>query len=371
MRSHFLTQDEFLMRRALALARRGSGFVHPNPMVGAVVVRKGKIVGYGWHLRAGEAHAEREAIARAGAAAGGATLYVSLEPCTHYGRTPPCVDAIIQAGISRVVVALRDPNPNVKGGGIELLRQAGLIVDEGVLKAPARELNLGWIRWISSGRPLVVVKLALSQDGRYSSPSAETSWISSERSRAQVQHIRRYANAVMVGYKTVLADNPRLTNRSGFGSQPLRIVIDSRLEVPPNARVYHPLGFDEDGPTPIALAVTTTKASYHARRQLELAGVEVLVFEDKKGRVDLDALLVVLGERGIQTVLCEGGGELALSLIRQRLCDRLVTYQAPLVLGGEGKVFFDELGNDGAKMLVKLWSRPVGPDVLSMYEVKG
>lgn len=243
-------ERERFMWRALALARRGSGFTRPNPLVGAVIVKEGRIVGQGWHQAAGGPHAEIHALKDAGAQARGATLYVTLEPCNHFGKTPPCTESIIAAGVSRVEVALRDANPNVKGQGIERLREAGIEVQFGLLADQARELNIAWTHWVTTGRPFVLAKLSLSIDGRTSYPDGSAKWLSSPISRVQVQRLRRYVDAVMVGSDTVLTDDPLLTNRSGRGDQPLRLIIDPCLETSPQAAVYRPLGLSQRGPAP-------------------------------------------------------------------------------------------------------------------------
>lgn len=362
------------MQRALAIARRGSGLVSPNPLVGAVVVRDGAIVGAGWHERAGGLHAEAAAILNAGPAAQNATLYVTLEPCNHYGRTPPCTNTIIEAGIREVVFAARDPNPRVKGGGRERLREAGVIVREGLLAREGYELNRAWMHWVTTGLPFVVLKLAVSLDGRMASPTGDSKWISSQTARAHVQRLRRHVDAVLVGSGTVLADNPRLTNRTGWGRQPLRVILDSFLQVPPTANVYRPLGLGQEGPVPSALVVTTSKAGYYQRRELELAGAEVLVLDGEEDKVDLPELFRVLGKRGIQSIMCEGGARLATTLLSERLCHRLLLYHGALLIGEGGRSFFEQRGIASikeARRLTLLWARRVGRDVVSLYDCNG
>ena len=348
------------MRRAIALARRGSGFTSPNPLVGAVIVREGVVQGFGWHRRAGGPHAEREALDMAQENARGGTLYVSLEPCNHYGRTSPCVDAILAAGISRVVVGARDANPHVKGGGIARLREYGVDVDVGLLADDAEELNRGWTHWITTGYPFVLLKLAVSLDGKIARKQGEETSISSPPSRSQVQRLRRYVDAVLVGSGTVLSDNSRLTNRTGRGRQPLRVLVDSTLSVDRTHEIFQ---------SPGALVATTARASYERRRNLELAGVEIVVLDDGKGRVDLRALLEFLGKRGIQKVLCEGGGRLATSFIVERLCHQLLLYHSSILIGEGGVPFWNEGELDQSRSaLLSVWSRKVGRDIATLYE---
>ncbi len=367
----YTPKETSLMMRALALARRGGGFVAPNPMVGAVITNGGKLVGWGWHRRAGDVHAEIEALERAGSKARGGDLYVTLAPCNHFGRTPPCTEAILKAGISRVVAAIDDPNPQVKGGGLKYLHSQGIKTEVGLLGNQAAELNAGWIHWVRTKRPLVVLKLAISLDGKIAPANGQTQWLSGEVARAQVQRLRRTTQAILVGKNTVLKDNPRLTNRTGSGYRPLRVVVDSELEVAPSSHIYQAI----DGLTkPEALVVTTSRASFERRQVLELAGVEVSVLEKNDGQVDLEALLVMLGEKGIQTVLCEGGAELGTNLLRQRLCDRVLLYQCPMLIGKSGKSFFDFAVGDSLQDAIGLeliWNRKVGRDGVSYYRVGG
>jgi len=365
-----INSDSRFMMMALALARRGSGMTRPNPMVGAVVVRDGAVVGRGWHVRAGAKHAEVVALDEAGELAKGATLYVTLEPCNHFGKTPPCTERVIAAGLKRVVIALRDPNPKVKGGGVEKLRQSGIEVELGVMSGPGEELNLGWLHWVETGHPLVLLKLAVSLDGKIASATNESKWITSATARAQVHRLRRHADAILVGSQTVLSDNSRLTNRTGRGSQPLRVMLDSQLRVPTSLNIYSPLGLNQDGPSPILLVATTAKASFQSRKEAELAGAEVLVLEGKDQRVDLEALLRNLGERGIQTVLCEGGGELATALLTNNLVHRFLLYQSPILLGAEGKTFYtrkDIQSITEAQRLKLITFKRVGRDTLSIF----
>lgn len=364
------------MNRALALARRGSGLVSPNPSVGAVVVKESKIVGIGWHGQSGALHAEVLAIREAGALARNATLYVTLEPCNHYGKTPPCVDAIIESGISRVVYAMDDPNPNVVSGGARRLREKGIEVQEGVLREKARELNVAWLNWLKYGKPLVVIKMALSLDAcSASGVRGDLKWISSSVSRAQVHRMRRQADAIMVGSKTVLTDDPMLTNRSGKGPQPLRVIIDSELSIPLAAQVYKGAVESSIGTRPAndkAVVFASNRASSERREEYERAGIEVVALEDFNGRLNLGAALEFLGKRGIQFLVCEGGGEIATSLIVEGLANRLILYYAPFLIGNEGLPFF-RMSSGRAPSTVRrfklLRTSRVANDILAIYDV--
>jgi diaminohydroxyphosphoribosylaminopyrimidine deaminase/5-amino-6-(5-phosphoribosylamino)uracil reductase len=344
----FSNFDLSMMRRALALARRGSGFVSPNPMVGSVVVRGQEIVGSGWHKTYGGPHAEIEALRESGDEAFGATMYVTLEPCNHHGLTPPCTEAIIGSGLKRVVIAMRDPNPKVAGKGIEKLMDSGIRVDVGLCQQKSEELNVSWIKSISEKRPFVIVKLAISLDGKIARADGSSKWISSTVSRAQVHRLRRHCDAIMVGAETVIVDNPELTNRSGKGRQPLRLVVDDRLRVSQFARVFKPLELNQKGFSPSTTVITTTKAGFGERSELEMAGAEIMVYEDQNGEIDFKTAFQKLSERGIQSILCEGGASLATSLVKSGLCDRLMLYVAPCLIGHAGRNFLDmsRLGDD-------------------------
>lgn len=362
--------DEHWMRQALVLARKGSGFVHPNPLVGAVLVRDGQRVGYGWHQKAGTAHAEVHALEKAGAAARGATLYVNLEPCNHHGQTPPCTQAILRAGVRRVVYGSPDPNPRVAGGGADWLRNAGVEVDGGVLRAQCDELNATWLHWVRTGEPFVVLKLAISSDGKVDYGDGHLQWISGPVARAHVQRLRRHCDAILVGSGTILSDDPRLTNRSGRGRQPLRVIVDSRLRVSPSAKVFQPSEFDQFAPAPRALVAVSHRANPAVRGRLEKLGVEVVELNAVDGRVDLRALFRLLGKRGVQSVLCEGGPKVASSIMRQRLCHRVALYQAPMIIGDRGRPYIEPAtpGEEATPpALSLLWSRRIGPDILSVY----
>lgn len=323
--------DDGYMRRAMELAGRGRGSVAPNPLVGAVVVdARGSIVGEGHHAAAGSPHAEVEALAEAGQRARGATLYVNLEPCNHHGRTPPCTAAIVAAGIDRVVVAMRDPNPIVDGGGITALRDAGVEVSLGSLAAEAQRLNAPFTRHVTTGLPFVIWKCAASLDGRVAASDGTSRWITGAEARADAHRLRAWSDAILVGSGTVLADDPQLTVR-GIDpppSPPLRVVVDARGRVPATARI-----FDGSAPTLIATSADVTPATRDAWRA---AGADVVTVATEGGRLVLRDLLALLGKREVQQVLLEGGPTLAWSAVASGSVDRVVWYLAPSLVGGDG-----------------------------------
>lgn len=321
--------EEIFMRRALSLARRG--YTAPNPMVGAVLVKDGRIVGEGYHHRVGLPHAEVEALRRAGENARGATLYVTLEPCSHWGRTPPCADALIEAGVRCVYAAMQDPNPQVSGKGFEKLRSAGVEVHVGVLEAQARQLNEIFVKYHTTGVPFVTVKAALSLDGKIATRTGDSKWITDEPARRLVHRLRARHDAIMVGIGTVLKDDPLLTvrlPRLKEAPRRLRIIVDSRLRCPDDARILNV----EEAPTLIA---TTPSASSARVECLRKRGVEVEVLPaDEVGRVDLCALMQLLAQRGVTGVLCEGGGTLVAGLLARKLVDKVIFFYAPCLIGG-------------------------------------
>jgi diaminohydroxyphosphoribosylaminopyrimidine deaminase/5-amino-6-(5-phosphoribosylamino)uracil reductase len=322
--------DALYMAQALRLAARGLGFTSPNPMVGALVVARGRIVGRGHHAGAGRPHAEAVALRRAGRFARGATLYVSLEPCCHTRkRTPPCAPLVIASGIRRVVVAMRDPNPLVGGRGVAALRRAGLEVRVGCLAREAERLNEAYLHWVRTGRPWVTLKAGMTLDGKIAAAGGESQWITGVASRRDAHRLRAQVDAVMVGIGTVLRDNPRLTARvPGRLRQPLRVVVDSRGRIPPNAMVLSP-----------ALRSGTLVATTHGapRRRIERLrklGANVLCFAAQGGRVPLASLLLALGRLKVTSVLLEGGSELNASALRSGLINRVRLYIALRLLGG-------------------------------------
>jgi diaminohydroxyphosphoribosylaminopyrimidine deaminase/5-amino-6-(5-phosphoribosylamino)uracil reductase len=319
------------MKMALKLAGRGAGWVSPNPMVGAVVVKGGKVVGRGYHRRAGLAHAEVEALREAGAAARGADLYVTLEPCNHQGKTPPCTQAILAAGVSRVVIATRDPNPRVSGGGADFLAAQGVEVAVGLLAAEARRLNEAWFHFVETGRPWVIAKAACSLDGKIATVGGESQWLTGQAARTLGHRLRHRVDAIVVGIGTVLADDPQLTTRlpRGPGRDPIRVILDSRLRLPLTARMLH---LDSAAPT---WAATTNQAPPDMRRALEGTGAQILVLPGEAGRVSLPALLAELGARHVQSLLVEGGAETLGTFFDERLVNQFYFFYAPKILGGQ------------------------------------
>jgi diaminohydroxyphosphoribosylaminopyrimidine deaminase/5-amino-6-(5-phosphoribosylamino)uracil reductase len=333
----FAPEDEQYMRRALDLARRGLYSTSPNPAVGCVLVRWGQVVGAGFHERAGEPHAEMFALREAGAAAAGATAYVTLEPCSHQGRTPPCVDALIEARVARVVVAMRDPNPAVNGSGILRLAQAGIPCATGLLEAEAAEINRGFVNRMQHGKPWVTLKLGASLDGRTALANGTSKWITSEKSRADVQRLRARACAVITGSGTVVADDPMLTVRDSQyemrGRRPIRVVLDTDLRTPTTAQVLCFAG---------STLIMTRDAESPRARQLREAGarIESVALSDS-GRLDLGAVLARLGELECNEVLVEAGPTLAGNFMRSGLVDELVVYMAPVLLGHAARGLFN------------------------------
>lgn len=322
-----MTIDERFMRQALALARRGVGRTSPNPAVGAVVVRAGKVIGTGWHHAAGEPHAE--VLALRGVSARGATLYVTLEPCCTQGRTPPCTEAIIAAGIRRVVVAAQDPNPRHRGNGLRLLRRAGIQVECGVLAAEAQALNPAFNKWITTGLPLVTAKAAMSLDGKIATPTGDSQWITSPAARTVAHRLRAGADAVMVSAGTVVADDPRLTLRHGVrGRQPWRVVVDGKGRSPRTAKLF------TDAWRHRTIMVTTSISEPAWRRSLALRGVTVLVVRREGTHVAMTAMLRALGALEITSVLVEGGGGLLGALFDEGQVDRVAMFYAPKIIGG-------------------------------------
>lgn len=321
-------QDVQFMQRALALAHRGLGRTRPNPPVGAVVVRSGRIVGEGYHRRAGGPHAEAVAIAAAGAATSGATLYVTLEPCSTWGRTPPCTDLIRKAGVRRVVVGCLDPNPRHAGHGLRVLRRSGLAVVEGVLREEAELLIAPFRKWITTGYPFVTLKLAESLDGRIADREGRSQWISGEAARREVQRLRASADVVLVGWRTVRADDPSLQCRGARRAELHRVVVDSQGRLPLTARVV------SDADRTRTIVATTARSPRAFRQTLGQRGVRVWVLPQRGGRVRLRHLMKKLGQAGFLHVLCEGGATLAAGLLEEKMVDALVFFVAPRILGG-------------------------------------
>jgi diaminohydroxyphosphoribosylaminopyrimidine deaminase/5-amino-6-(5-phosphoribosylamino)uracil reductase len=349
--------DSQWMALALRLAEQGLYTTSPNPRVGCVLVKGHDVVGTGWHERAGEPHAEVHALRAAGTSAKGATAYVTLEPCSHHGRTPPCADALIAAGVKRVVAAMQDPNPQVAGQGIARLRAAGLEVEIGLMEAAARELNTGFVSRMTRGIPWVRSKIAASLDGRTALANGSSKWITGEAARHDVQHWRARSCAVLTGIGTVLADDPKLNVREiPTASQPLRVVLDSELRVSPQA------GILQNGES----LIFTARAESARRRDLEIQGAEVVTLAGPDGKVDLLAVLQNLARRGINEVLVEAGRELNGAMLKAELVDELVLYFAPQLLGDAARGLADLGELTGLQQRVPLqWQdvRQVGNDL--------
>ena len=316
------------MARALQLAARGLFTTTPNPRVGCVIVNEGRVVGEGWHERAGKPHAEIHALEQAGEAARGATVYVTLEPCSHHGRTPPCAEALVNAGVARVVAAMRDPNPLVAGGGIDMLTLAGIRAEVGLLESEARALNPGFISRMTRQRPWLRLKTAATLDGKTALTNGASQWITGEAARADVQKLRARACAILTGSGTVLADNPRMNVRDlDIGRQPLRVVVDSGLRTPADAAILPAL-------------VACHHADPQLRAALEQAGAEVIELPGTDGRVDLAALLTLLAQRGVNELHVEAGAALNGALIKAGLVDEWVAYVAPMAVGDDARGLF-------------------------------
>lgn len=357
------------MTQALELAERGCGTTSPNPMVGALVVSQGRIVGRGYHRAAGEPHAEILALREAGTRARGATLYVTLEPCSHLKkRTPPCVPAVIQSGVRRVVVAMTDPNPAVRGKGLAQLRRAGLSVTVGVCRREAESLNRAYRHWMITKQPYVLLKAGMTLDGRIATAGGESKWITGRASRCEVHQLRSRIDAVIVGIGTVLKDDPALTARRPprltalAAKQPVRIVVDSRLRIPRAATIL-------TGQQQAKTWVVTTDAAPQAKlRALERQGIEVVVLPHVRGHVSLPHLAQALGARGMTSVMVEGGGELNAAFLRAKLVNEVRCYVAPILLGGVDSKGI--VGGPSPRRLAQVWAlkrmrvRMVGDDLV-------
>jgi diaminohydroxyphosphoribosylaminopyrimidine deaminase/5-amino-6-(5-phosphoribosylamino)uracil reductase len=329
----FSPQDERFMRRALALARRGLGKTSPNPATGAVLVKNGHIIAEDFHEKAGQLHAEAKVLRRVGAKARGATLYSTLEPCCTWGKTPPCTDAIIAVRVRRVVYAATDPNPKHSGRGAKLLRQAGIRVDVGLLADEATRMNAAFNKWITTGRPLVVAKAAMSVDGKIATRTGDSKWITSEAARREAHKLRALVDAIIVGANTVIRDDPRLTVRHGTRNwQPWRVVMDARGRSPRKARLF------TDKFRHRTIVFTTRLSPPQWRRHLALAGATVIVVPATKSRIDVRTALRELGRMEVTSVLAEGGGGLLGSMFDAGLVDRVALFYAPLVIGGREAV---------------------------------
>jgi diaminohydroxyphosphoribosylaminopyrimidine deaminase/5-amino-6-(5-phosphoribosylamino)uracil reductase len=364
-----MNDDDRWMKRAICLAEKGRGRTSPNPVVGAVLVKEGISVGEGYHAKAGEAHAEIIALRNAGQAARGSTLYINLEPCIHYGKTPPCAPVIIEAGVRRVVIGTEDPNPLIKGKGLESLRRAGLEVKVGILEKECQRLNEAFHKYILKREPFVILKVAATLDGRIATRDGESKWISGETSRRFVHRLRNQVDGVVVGINTVLKDDPMLTARVTGGRDPLRIVLDSRLRIPGQAKVI------KEDPSKTIIA-TTGLAARDKKERLEEMGVKILVLDSKHQRVSLKPFLSKLGEMGITSLLVEGGGQVNGSFLGEGLIDKLILFISPRVIGDD-----QAIGMFGGKPVPRLKDavplhelrmRRIGGDMLIQgYFIKG
>lgn len=358
--------DEEFMREALRIAKNALGRTSPNPLVGAVVVKDGKIIAEGWHRQAGTPHAEIHALNMAGELARGATLYVTLEPCSHFGRTPPCAQKIIDCGIKKVVAAMKDPNPKVSGRGFELLKSAGIEVEVGICESEARKLNEIFIKWIKTGLPFVTMKFASSLDGKIATATGESQWITCLESRKFVHKLRDINDAVLVGIGTVLADNPSLTTRLIEGKSPIRVILDSKARISLDSKVLT----DKSARTIIAV---TENAPPEKISALKACGAEVIIAGYEQ--IDLKMLMKMLAAQEITSILVEGGGQVHFSMMKAGLVDKIYGFIAPKIIGGsksltavEGEGF---LKLSEAMTLKNFTSEKIGEDILISGYVKG
>lgn len=358
-------KDTDYMRLAVELAKKGCGWVNPNPMVGAVIVKENQIIGDGYHSKYGALHAERNAIATCEGSPVGATIYVTLEPCCHYGKTPPCTDVILESGIHRVVIGSSDPNPMVAGKGIEILRSHGIEVTENLLKDECDMLNKSFFHYIQKGTPYVIMKYAMTLDGKIATNTGKSKWITGEAARRRVHEDRHRYSAIMVGVGTVITDDPMLTCRIENGRNPLRIICDTHLRTPLHANLVTS--------TNIAGTLIATSEANPEKHQPYLdAGCDVIVLPKRDGHIDLNCLMQVLGERNIDSVLLEGGGTLNWSALQNGIVNKVQAYIAPKLFGGYGKTPLLGLGVDSPDDAFQL-SQPtikiLGEDILLESEV--
>ncbi len=354
------------MRRAIELAKGGIGFVNPNPLVGAVIVKDGKIIGEGFHERYGEAHAERNALKNCVESPAGADMYVTLEPCCHSGKQPPCTEAVTESGIKRVFVGSSDPNPLVAGKGVEILRKHGIEVVENVLKEECDALNDIFFHFITTKTPYVIMKAAVTSDGKIAAATGDAKWITNEKSRAHTHETRKRVAAILVGVNTVIADDPTLTCRAENPSNPIRIICDSGLRIPLGSKIIKTAG---EIPTYIVCVNGDTKKT----AEIEQAGARIIKTASRNGRVDLADLMKKLGEMNIDSVLIEGGGEIHAGALKSGTVNKVQLYVAPKLLGGDGKNAVAPMGIELVKDAVML-ENPVitrfDDDILIEYEVK-
>lgn len=352
------------MRRALELAGKAAGRTSPNPMVGAVIVKNGRLIAEGYHKKAGRPHGEIEALRKAGKRASGAQMFVNLEPCCHQGRTPPCTQALIESGIKEVFVGMRDPNPLVAGKGIRRLKQAGIPVHTGLLKQECQHLNEVFVKYIQTGMPFVTLKSALSLDGKIATSTGESQWITGPEARQRVHRMRDQVDAILVGAGTVLKDNPRLTTRlkKGKGRNPARVILDAGAEIPLRARVFNHADRDR------VVYITTSKASVARVNRLISRGVTTHVFSSNNGHISLKKLTKLLGKMEIASVVLEGGGGINASALKSGIVDKVMLFLAPTIIGGESAP--GVVGGPGIKNLKQALNiknvtvTPVGADLM-------
>jgi diaminohydroxyphosphoribosylaminopyrimidine deaminase/5-amino-6-(5-phosphoribosylamino)uracil reductase len=357
-----LLMDEKYMKIALSLAEEGRGSVSPNPVVGAVIVKDGIIIGRGYHKKYGGDHAEVEAFKSTSEDVEGATMYVTLEPCSHHGKTPPCADLIVKKKIAKVVIGTLDPNPLVSGNGVKKLRSVGIEVEVGILEEECKKINEIFIKYISEKKPFVLMKTAMSLDGKISTYTGESRWISGEESRKQVHELRGKYSAIMVGVNTVIEDDPELTCRIQGGKNPVRIILDSKLRIPMSSKIV------ESAKDIKTIIVATKKASSKKGIMLEKKGINILLTNELNERVDLKDLMDKLGELNIDSILLEGGSTLNFSALEQEIVDKVQIYIAPILLGGD--MSKSTVGGKGVEhlkdafRLKKVTTKVVGEDVL-------
>ncbi len=330
--------DKRYMRVALRLALKGAGTTSPNPLVGAVVVRGGKIIATGYHRLAGEDHAEIVALKQAGSRAKGATLYLNLEPCSHYGKTPPCTNSIVLAGVREVVAGMVDPNPRVSGRGIRKLRGAGIRVRVGILEEECRRLNEAFSKYITQRLPFVILKLAASLDGKIATSTGHSRWVTGESCRQYVHKLRNQVDAVLVGVGTVIADNPQLTCRVPGGRDPWRLVLDGHLRIPLSAKLLHQRAPEKN------IIVTGLRSSRTKIREIRELGAQVWRFPPREGKIPWTPLLNKLAAMGILSVMIEGGGTTASGALLEKRVDKILFFYAPKIIGGDGKAMVEALG---------------------------
>lgn len=365
--------DQECMARAIELAKRGRGWTNPNPLVGAVIAKEGRIIGEGWHARCGELHAERNAIRALTEPAEGATLYVTLEPCCHYGRTPPCTEAILEQKIARVVIGSGDPNPKVSGKGAAILRRAGVLVEEGFMREACDRLNPVFFHYITTGNPYVIMKYAMTADGKIAARTGDSKWITGEASRRRVQELRWNCMGIMAGIGTVLADDPLLTVREEGRRNPIRIICDSRLRLPPDSRLCRSA---EQYPVIAACSEKILEREDGCRKRkqiLEGLGVKVLPVPDSPRHVNLPALMELLGREKIDSILLEGGGDLNSSALRSGIVQEIREFIAPKIFGGGCRTPVEGEGVDhpGEAVLLEMTeTEKIEQDLLITWRVR-